>query len=151
MKLRNSYYAKPSEIKKEWLVIDANGITLGRLASFIASILKGKHKTNYTPSMDVGDFVVVYNAEKVVLTGNKENQKVYYRHSRYPGGLKKRTASYVRKYKPADLINNAVKGMLPKNRLGRQLIVHLKVYVGPDHPHSAQNPKEVTVPTKEVK
>jgi large subunit ribosomal protein L13 len=150
MKKQNSYYAKPSEIQKEWVALDANGQTLGRFSSYVASLLKGKHKTNYTPSMDTGDFVVVYYAEKIAVTGKKEGQKVYYRHSGYPGGLKQRTLSYVRKNKPEDIIIHAVRGMLPKNRLGRVLITHLKVYSGEKHPHLAQEPKLMTLPVKGV-
>lgn len=148
MKKQNSYYAKPSEIKKEWLAIDAEGQTLGRLSSYVASLLRGKHKSNYTPSMDTGDFVVVYNASKIAVTGNKEDQKVYYRHSGYPGGLKESKLSFVRKNKPEEIIIHAVRGMLPKNRLGRKLIVHLKVYAGDNHPHAAQEPNLITIPTK---
>ncbi|HLV10080.1 MAG TPA: 50S ribosomal protein L13 [Halanaerobiales bacterium] len=138
----STYMAKPEEIQHEWYVIDADGQTLGRLATEIATILRGKHKTTFTPHVDTGDFVIVINAEKVKLTGNKLDQKKYYRHSGYPGGLKEMTYRRLLEKKPELIIEKAVKGMIPHNKLGRQIINKLKVYAGPDHPHQAQQPKE---------
>ena len=135
-----TYSPKISEIDRQWLVVDAAGQTLGRLASLIATRLRGKHKPTYTPHMDTGDFVIVINAEKVVLTGRKEDQKVYYRHSGRPGSLKSETARRMRQRRPERILELAVKGMLPKNRLGRRLYRKLKVYAGPDHPHQSQQP-----------
>jgi len=134
--------AKPNEIKKNWYVIDAEGKPLGRVATEIARVLRGKHKTIFTPHVDTGDFVIVINAEKVQLTGKKLQQKQYVRHSGYPGGLK--TMSYERllKEKPERAIEKAVKGMLPHNRLGRAQGRKLKVYSGPEHPHTAQQPEK---------
>ncbi len=138
----STYMAKPNEIKKNWYVIDAEGKPLGRVATEIARILRGKHKTIFTPHVDTGDFVIVINAEKVQLTGKKLQQKQYVRHSGYPGGLK--TMSYERllKEKPERAIEKAVKGMLPHNRLGRAQGRKLKVYGGPEHPHTAQQPEK---------
>jgi len=121
-------------------VVDANGQVLGRLAAQVAATLRGKHKPMYTPHMDTGDFVVVVNADKVILTGRKEDQKIYFRHSGRPGSLQQATARQLRSTRPIRLVENAVKGMLPKNRLGRQLYRKLKVYAGPDHPHQSQQP-----------
>ena len=135
-----TYAVKASEIEREWHVIDAAGKNLGRLASKIAVILRGKHKPSYTPSMDVGDFVIVINASKVASTGNKLQNKMYYRHSLYPGGLKTvRMADMLARH-PERVIQHAVRGMLPKNRLGRAVIRKLKVYAGDSHPHAAQKP-----------
>lgn len=136
-----TYVTKPSEVEREWFVVDAEGKTLGRLASKIARILRGKHKPNYSPSVDVGDYVVVVNAEKVVVTGRKLEQKFYYRHSGYPDGLKKVSLGVLLERDPAYVIEHAVRGMLPKNVLGRRMFKKLKVYAGPDHPHQAQQPK----------
>ena len=132
---------KNSEIEKNWLIADANGQTLGRFASKIAQILRGKHKVNYTPHMDMGDFVVVINAEKILVTGNKENQKMYFKHTGYPGGTSEISLSHLRQKNPEKIIQNAVRGMLPHNRLGRKILNHLKVYKGEQHPHRAQKPK----------
>lgn len=132
---------KAGEIQKEWYIADAENKTLGRLASGVAQILKGKHKPTYTPHMDMGDFVVVINAEKVRVSGKKEMQKTYFSHSGYPGGAKKVDLHTVRRLHPERIVENAVKGMLPHNRLGRQMFGNLKVYTGPDHPHAAQQPK----------
>tara|TARA_B100000029_G_scaffold239459_1_gene236513 strand:- start:291 stop:722 length:432 start_codon:yes stop_codon:yes gene_type:complete len=136
---------KSSEIVRNWYLVDAKDKTLGRLASGIAQILRGKNKVNYTPHMDMSDFIVVINAEKIILTGNKENSKEYWRHTGYPGGQK--TVSYKRMLEiyPDRVINNAVKGMLPHNKLGRKLLKHLKVYRGQDHPHKAQNPESLVI------
>ncbi|GAB6932390.1 50S ribosomal protein L13 [Calditerricola satsumensis] len=136
-----TYMAKKGEVERKWYVVDAAGQTLGRLASQVAAILRGKHKPQYTPHVDTGDFVIVINAEKVVLTGKKLDKKVYYRHSGYPGGLKKTTAREMLQNKPEEMIERAVWGMLPKNRLGRKLIKKLKVYRGSEHPHQAQKPE----------
>jgi len=135
---------RADEISREWFIVDAEGQTLGRLASEIAQIIRGKKKPFFTPHMDMGDFVVVVNAEKVKVTGNKEKDKTYFRHSGYPGGVTQISLRMVRQDFPERIITNAVKGMLPHNRLGRQLLTHLKVYSGADHPHAAQLPKTIT-------
>ncbi len=135
---------RENEISREWFIVDAEGQTLGRLSSEIAQIIRGKKKPFFTPHMDMGDFVVVVNAEKVKVTGNKEKDKTYFRHSGYPGGVTQISLREVRQDYPERIITNAVKGMLPHNRLGRQLLTHLKVYSGTDHPHSAQLPKTIT-------
>ncbi len=134
-------FAKKQEIVRAWVVVDAEGAVLGRLASRIATILTGKHKPSYTPFLDTGDHVVVVNAEKVLLTGNKDKDKLYYRHTGYPGGLRQTRAEKMREDHPERLIEQAVKGMLPKTRLGRAMYRKLKVYTGPDHPHQAQKPQ----------
>ena len=136
-----TYTTKPEDIKREWFVIDATGMTLGRLASQIATVLKGKHKPIYSPHMDTGDFVIVVNAHKVRVTGRKLDQKIYYRHSGYPGGLKEISLRDQLDRHPDRVIRLAVRGMLPKNRLGRQMIKKLKIYATPGHPHEAQQPK----------
>ena len=135
-----TYNAKPGEITREWYVVDAEGKTLGRLATQIADLLRGKGKPQYTPHIDTGDFVVVVNAERIHVTGNKLEQKLYYRHSGYPGGLRVRTLAEQLERRPEEVLRKAVKGMLPKNKLAARQIVKLKVYAGPDHPHEAQNP-----------
>ena len=136
-----THSTKPSEIERQWFVVDARGQTLGRLASEIAKILKGKHKPIYAPHLDTGDFVIVINAEKVHVTGKKMDQKMYYRHSGYPGGLKSITLREQLKRHPTRVIRSAVKGMLPHNRLGRAMLRKLKVYARDAHPHEAQQPK----------
>lgn len=136
-----TYSTKPAEIERQWFVVDARGQTLGRLASEIAKILKGKHKPIYAPHLDTGDFVIVINAEKVHVTGKKMDQKMYYRHSGYPGGLTSITLREQLKRHPTRVIRSAVKGMLPHNRLGRATLRKLKVYAGDAHPHEAQQPK----------
>jgi len=136
-----TYSPKAGEVEREWFVVDADGQTLGRLSSNIARILTGKHKPQYAQHQDTGDFVVVVNADKAVLTGKKEDEKIYYRHSTHPGGLKAESASELRHRKPIKLIEKSVRGMLPKNRLGRRQLKKLKVYAGPEHPHQAQQPK----------
>jgi large subunit ribosomal protein L13 len=140
-----TYNAKPGEVERRWYVVDAEGQTLGRLATRIADTLRGKGKAQYTPHVDTGDFVVVVNAEKVHVTGNKLDQKRYYRHSGYPGGLRSRTLREQLDRRPTEVIRKAVKGMLPKNRLAAQQLNKLKVYAGPDHPHEAQAPKPLEV------
>lgn len=140
-----TYVPKASQLNHDWYVMDAEGKTLGRVATAAATLLRGKHKPDFTPFLKTGDFVVVVNAEKVCLTGKKETDKTYYRHTGHPGGLRKETAREVREKHPERLVQRAVAGMLPKNKLGRQLKTRLKVYVGPDHPHQAQQPKVWTV------
>ena len=140
-KRMKTYSIKADEIHKDWFVADAEDKALGRLASKVAQILKGKHKPTYTPHMDMGDFVVVVNAEKIRVSGNKEMQKTYFSHSGYPGGTKEVDLYTMRRRHPERVIQNAVKGMLPHNRLGRQMMRNLKIYSGPDHPHSSQQPK----------
>ncbi len=140
-----TYTTKPEDIKREWFVIDATGLTLGRLATQIASVLKGKHKPIYSPHMDTGDFVIVVNAHKVRVTGRKLDQKFYYRHSGYPGGLKEISLRDQLDRHPDRVIRFAVRGMLPKNRLGRQMIKKLKIYATPGHPHDAQQPKPLAM------
>jgi len=137
-----TYMAKPREVAREWYVIDADGQPLGRLASEVARILRGKHKPQFTPHVDTGDFVVIVNAEKVILTGGKVDKKEYQTYSGYPGGLKSIPYRKLLAEKPERAVLKAVKGMLPHNRLGRQQIKKLKVYRGPDHPHEAQQPKK---------
>ncbi len=138
-----TYSAKKEDIVRKWFIVDANGKTLGRLASTVATVLKGKTKPIYTTHVDTGDFVIVVNADKVHLTGKKLEQKVYYRHSGYPGGLKSVTAGKLMKTKPENVIKMAVEGMLPKTQLGKQMLTKLKVYAGEKHPHSAQQPAEM--------
>ena len=139
--MRTTYMAKPGEVKRKWYVVDAKGKTLGRLASEVAAILRGKHKPEFTPHVDTGDFVIVINAKDVHLTGKKLSKKIYYRHSGWPGGLKKITAGDMRNTRPERMIELAVKGMLPKTSLGRRQLRKLKVYAGPEHPHQAQKPE----------
>jgi large subunit ribosomal protein L13 len=136
-----TYNAKPGEVAREWYLVDADGLTLGRLATRIADTLRGKRKPEYTPHVDTGDFVVVVNAERIAVTGNKLDQKRYYRHSGYPGGLRSRTLREQLERRPTEVLRTAVKGMLPKNRLARQQLTKLKIYAGPEHPHAAQNPR----------
>lgn len=140
-----TYYAKPGEVNREWVVVDAAGKTLGRIATQIAFILRGKHKPQYTPHVDVGDFVIVINADKVQLTGNKAMSKTYYSYSGYPGGLKETPFLTAMEKHPERVIEHAVRGMLPKTRLGRQQFKKLKVYAGDQHPHQAQNPRMIDV------
>lgn len=140
-----TYSAKPKDINREWYVVDASGMPLGRLATRVASILRGKHKPMFTPSMDTGDHVIVINAEKVAMTGRKAQNKKYYRHSGYMGGLKEITFQRMLETKPERIIELAVKGMLPHNSLGRAMFRKLKVYAGAEHPHAAQQPKELNL------
>lgn len=135
-----TYSQKASEVQRDWYVVDASGLVLGRLATQIATLLRGKHKPTFTPSMDGGDFVVVVNAEKIRVTGRKEEQKMYYRHSGYPGGLREIPYKMMRAKHPDRILRLAVKGMLPKGRLGRSQISKLRIYAGPNHPHAAQQP-----------
>jgi len=139
--MRTTYMAKPNEVQRKWYIIDAAGKTLGRMASEAASLLRGKHKPEFTPHVDTGDFVIIINADKVVLTGKKLLQKKYYRQSGYMGGLKTTTAQEMLNNKPERMVELAVHGMLPKNRLGNRLKTKLKVYAGAEHPHTAQQPE----------
>ena len=141
----NSYVQKKETIKRKWYVIDAEGKPLGRVASKAAHILRGKHKATYTPNIDCGDFIIIVNAEKAILTGNKLDKKMYYNHSGYPGGLRERTAREMQENYPVEMVERAVKGMLPHNRLGRQMYKKLFVYVGSEHPHMAQKPEIMEV------
>lgn len=138
--VQRTYSAKASDITRKWYIVDAEGKTLGRLASTIAATLRGKHKPTFTAHVDTGDFVVVINAEKIKVTGNKETQKFYYRHSNYPGGLKTESLKSLRERHPDRIIEFAVEGMIPRNALGKQQMTKLKVYAGSEHPHGAQNP-----------
>jgi large subunit ribosomal protein L13 len=142
-----TYSPRLAEIERNWYVVDAEGATLGRLAAAVASVLRGKHKPTWTPHLDTGDFVIVINAEKAVLSGKKDEQKVYYRVTGAPGGLKQETAGKLRARRPTKLIEDAVKGMLPKNSLGRKQWKKLKVYAGAEHPHAAQKPESLAVGT----
>ena len=140
-----TFSAKAETVKRDWLIVDANGKTLGRLCSEVARRLRGKHKPEFTPHVDTGDFIVVVNAEKIHVTGDKLAQKTYWRHSGYPGGIKSRTLGEMLERRPEEVIRKAVKGMLPRNRLARQQLTKLKVYAGPDHPHAAQQPQPMEV------
>ena len=138
-----TYVATPTTAERNWFVVDATGLTLGRLATRIADTLRGKRKPEYTPHIDTGDFVIVVNAEKIAVTGNKRESKQYHRHSGYPGGLRSRSLADMLERRPEEVIRIAVKGMLPRNRLARQQLRKLKVYAGPEHPHEAQKPKAI--------
>ena len=140
-----TYVATPASRERNWLVVDASGKTLGRLATQVADALRGKRKPEYTPHIDTGDFVIVINAERVSVTGRKQEQKRYYRHSGYPGGLRSRTLAEMLERRPEEVVRKAVKGMLPRNRLGRAQLRKLKVYAGPEHPHAAQKPEPMEV------
>jgi large subunit ribosomal protein L13 len=140
-----TYNAKPGEIERRWYVVDAEGKTLGRLATQIADTLRGKTKPQYTPHVDTGDFVVVVNAEKIAVTGKKLDDKIYYRHTGYPGGIKQRTLREQLERRPTEVLRDAVKGMLPKNRLAARQLTKLKIYAGPEHPHEAQAPQQLEV------
>lgn len=140
-----TYLAKPEELIRKWYVVDADGKTLGRLAARVASVLRGKHKPTFTPNIDTGDHVVIINAEKVHLTAGKLRTKEYIHHTGYPGGLKRVNAEALHARRPTELLTRAVKGMLPKNSLGKQMARKLKVYAGPEHPHTAQRPESLTL------
>lgn len=144
-----TFSPKASEITRQWWVVDADGLILGRLAAEVAHILRGKHKPTFAPHIDTGDHVVIINASKVKLSGNKIDQKVWYRHSGYPGGLRKLGYDKLMAERPEIVVEKAVKGMLPRNRLGRAMAHKLKVYAGSDHPHAAQNPQPRSIPRKE--
>jgi large subunit ribosomal protein L13 len=143
--MKRTYSPKLGEIEHRWYVLDAAGIPLGRLSSLAAKLLMGKHKPSYATHLDTGDFVIVINAEKAVLTGRKEEQKMYHHHTGYPGGIKSETASHLRKRRPTKMVEEAIWGMLPKGPLGRQIFRKLKVYAGPNHPHQAQQPEALDV------
>jgi len=140
-----TFVATPENRQRDWYVVDAEGKTLGRLSTQIANVLRGKLKPEYTPHCDVGDYVVVVNAERIRVTGNKKRDKQYYRHTGYPGGIRSRTLGEMLDRRPEEVIRKAVKGMLPRNRLARKQLTKLKVYAGPDHPHAAQTPKPLEV------
>ena len=142
---KNTYSARPADIHRKWYVVDAEGQVLGRLATGVAQILRGKTKPIFTPSMDTGDFVIVINAEKVVLKGGKEDKKMYYHYSGYPGGLKETPYATLKKQHPEQIIIRAVRGMLPRNRLGRAMLKKLHVYAGSEHPHIAQQPQPLEI------
>lgn len=140
-----TYVARPGEVEKKWYVVDASGVTLGKLATTVADTLRGKRKPIYTPHIDTGDFVVVVNAEKVLVTGDKLRQKQYYRHSGYPGGIKSESLAELQARRPTEVVRRAVRGMLPHNRLGRAQLRKLKIYAGADHPHEAQRPEPLQI------
>ncbi len=144
--LVRTFSPKVTEIQRTWFVVDADGLVLGRLASSVAAILRGKHRPYFAPHVDTGDHVIVVNADKVILTSDKAASKLAYRHSGYPGGLRSTTYAKLLEEKPAELIRRSVRGMLPKNTLGRQMLSKLQVYAGPDHPHSAQKPEPLELP-----
>lgn len=144
----NSYSTRstrPEDVEREWFVVDAEGLVVGRLASRVAAVLRGKHKPNFTPHVDGGDFVIVVNADKIRFTGRKEASKQYFRHTGYPGGVKTETPAAVRARKPTFIVENATKGMLPHTKIGRAMMKRLKVYAGPEHPHAAQSPKPLEI------
>jgi len=140
-----TYQAKKEEVSHQWYLVDAEGKVLGRLATRLANVLRGKNKPIFTPSVDTGDFVIVVNARKITLTGKKMKGKIYYRHTGYPGGIKEMSAEKLLAQKPAEMIRMAVRGMLPKNSLGRQMLRKLKIYAGPNHPHEAQKPAPLPI------
>jgi large subunit ribosomal protein L13 len=146
--MQKTWNAKPGEISRRWYVVDAEGQTLGRLATRIADVLRGKGKPEYTPHVDTGDFVVVVNAERIEVTGKKLDGKLYYRHSGYPGGLRSRTLREQLERRPTEVVRKAVKGMLPRNRLSRAQLGKLKIYAGPEHPHAAQSPEPLKLESK---
>lgn len=150
MKRQETFSPRAADIDRSWWVVDAADLPLGRLASETARILRGKHKPTYAPHVDVGDFVIVVNAEKVAVTGNKEVDKIYYRHSNYPGGLRAESLGDLRERSPELIVERAVRGMLPKNRLGRKMLGKLKVYAGTDHPHAVQKPEPLKFEIRKV-
>ncbi|MFH1329042.1 MAG: 50S ribosomal protein L13 [Actinomycetota bacterium] len=150
MRRQKTFTPRPSDVDRHWWVVDADGLPLGRLASEVASVLRGKNKPTFAPHFDMGDFVVVVNAAKVQITGDKATQKRYYRHSGYPGGLRENSFEEMRAKFPERVVEQAVRGMLPHNRLGRQMYRKLKVYRGPQHPHSAQAPKPLAIDARKV-
>lgn len=150
MTINKTYSPKPGDIERAWFVVDATDLPLGRLASEVAQLLRGKHKPTYAPHVDGGDFIVVVNAKKVAVTSDKSQTKIYYRHSGYPGGIKAETFESLRQRRPEAIIERAVRGMLPKTKLGRQMARKLKVYAGPDHPHEAQKPQPFELDIRKV-
>jgi len=147
--MSKTYMAKAQDIERKWYLVDATDIVLGRLSTEVASILRGKHKPTFTPHVDCGDYVIIVNAEKVAFTGKKLDEKIYFRHSGYPGGLKSRTAKVMLELQPEKVLEKAIRGMLPKNRLGEQMYRKLFVYAGPEHPHQAQKPEVLDLRGKE--
>jgi len=141
--MRQTTVLKAQEVKKDWYIVDASGMNLGRLATKVATVLRGKHKPTYTPNVDCGDYVIIVNAANIVYTGDQEEKKFYYHHSMYPGGLKKRSIGLMKREHPVELVEKAVHGMLPHTKLGNEMRKHLYVYEGADHPHAAQKPKEL--------
>ena len=141
--MRQTTLLKPADVKKEWYIVDASGMTLGRLATKCATVLRGKHKPTFTPNVDCGDNVIVINAAKIVYSGDQENKKIYYHHSMFPGGLKSRSIGLMKREYPVELVEKAIKGMLPHGKLGDKMRGHLYVYEGAEHPHSAQKPMEL--------
>jgi large subunit ribosomal protein L13 len=150
MKQNKTYTPKPSDVEREWFVVDATDLPLGRLASEVAQILRGKHKPTYAPHVDVGDHVIVVNAEQVAVTSGKSQSKIYYQHSGFPGGIKAESFEELRERRPEAIVERAVRGMLPKTKLGRQMLRKLKVYVGEDHPHEAQQPQPLEFDIRKV-
>jgi len=150
MRRQKTFTPRPADVDRAWWVVDADGLPLGRLASEVAVRLRGKHKPKFAPHMDMGDFVVVVNASRVQVTGEKATQKRYFRHSGYPGGLTERSFAEMRAKHPERVVEQAVRGMLPHNRLGRQMYRKLKVYAGPDHPHAAQRPRPLVLNVRKV-
>ncbi len=150
MKLQKTYSPKPADISREWWVVDASSLPLGRVATQVATLLRGKHKPTYAPHLDGGDHVIVVNAAQVAVTSDKAQEKIYYRHSGHPGGIKAESFEELKARRPVLIIERAVRGMLPKNRLGRAMIRKLKVYPGPEHPHQAQQPKPYTLSLRKV-
>ncbi len=148
--MQKTYSPKPDDVQRAWYVMDAEGLPLGRLASEIAQVLRGKHKPQFAPHLDVGDFVVVVNADKVAVTSAKSERKIYYRHSGFPGGLKEESFASLIDRRPEQVMERAVRGMLPKNRLGRQMLKKLKVHAGADHPHEAQSPQPLVFDIRKV-
>ena len=142
--MRQTTLLKPADVKKEWYIVDASGMTLGRLATKVATVLRGKHKPTFTPNVDCGDNVIVINAAKIVYSGDQENKKIYYHHSMFPGGLKSRSIGLMKREYPVELVEKAIKGMLPHGKLGDKMRGHLYVYEGAEHPHTAQKPMELT-------
>lgn len=145
MLTKTTAIAKPEQIDRKWYLVDAEGLTLGRMATQVASVLRGKNKPCFTPHIDTGDYVIIINADKIVLTGKKAEQKMYYRHSGYPGGFKSTQYKVLLEKKPEFVVEKAIKGMLPKNTLGRQMFKKLKVYAGSEHPHAAQKPEKMEI------
>lgn len=150
VKFQKTHSTRPANVKREWFVVDATDLPLGRLSSEVARILRGKHKPEFAPHLDVGDHVVVVNAEKIAVTSNKSESKIYYRHSGFPGGLREQSFAELMEKYPERIVEKAINGMLPKNRLGRQMGSKLKVYAGPDHPHQAQQPRDLVLDIRKV-
>ncbi len=150
MTMNKTFSPKPSDIERSWHLVDAADLPLGRLASEVAQVLRGKHKPTYAPHLDTGDFVVIVNAERVAVTSDKTQSKIYYRHSGYPGGIKAETFESLLGRRPEAVVERAVRGMLPKNKLGRRMARKLKVYAGPDHPHAAQRPEPLDLKIRKV-